>query len=431
MRIKSLFLTSFFLVFAANAYAALKIDITQGQIDPVPIAINNFYDENGRFSQLGEQIKLVIENDLKSSGIFRIINSTAFLENITSDQKPSFSGWRQIGSIAFTSGKITRNQDKITVEFRLWDSNAEAQIEGKSFTLTEKSYRRVAHKIADQIYQRLTGESGYFDTRVVFVSESGPLNHRIKKLAIMDSDSANYKELTSGKYLVLTPRFDTKSQKIIYMSYQDRIPGVYLLDLQSGNQELIGKFSGISFAPRFSPNGQKAIMSVASNGTTNIYELDLASKSKTKLTSGLGTIDTSPSYSPDGASIIFASDRGGKTQLYTMSSDGSNVKRVSFGDGTYSSPVWSPRGDFIAFSKLKGGQHYIGVMRPDGTGERLLTTSWMDEGPTWSPNGRVIMFSRQTKNAGYSIYSVDITGGNEHKTSTPGDASDPAWSPLL
>lgn len=419
-------------LFCIDANAALKIDITHGQVDPMPIAINDFYDISGQASSIGSQIREVVENDLKSSGIFRPISKDAFLESLTLDKKPTFTSWRQIGSLAFTSGRITHKDDKITVEFRLWDPNMETQIEGTAFTLTEKSWRRVGHKIADQIYKRLTGEEGYFDTRIVFVAESGDLINRVKKLAIMDSDGAGYKELTDGRNLVITPRFDPKSQRIIYMSYKNRVPHVYLLELQTGEQRLLGNFPGMSFAPRISPDGRKAVLSVAKGGTTDIYEVNLDSGSMRKLTSAPGSISTSPSYSPDGSKIVFCSDRGGRSQLYLMNAGGGEAKRISFGDGSYSGPSWSPRGDFIAFTKgPQGGQFYIGVMRADGSGERLLTSSWMDEGPTWSPNGRVIMFSRQAKGAGYSLFAVDVTGYNEHKVQTPTDASDPAWSPLL
>jgi TolB protein len=414
----------------AVSYATLKIDINQGNVDPIPIAISKFLKADGTPDRIGSAIKQVIESDLKSSGIFSPINDSAFLEELSIEKKPQFNTWRQIGALAMTSGRIQQNGDKITVEFRLWDPNIESQIEGTVFTLSETSWRRVGHKIADQIYKRITGEEGYFDSRVVFISETGPMIKRVKKLAIMDQDGANYKELTDGKSLVITPRFDPKSQRVIYMSYKNKVPQVFILDLQTGKQMKIGNFPGMSFAPRFSPDGRSAVMSVAANGTTDIYRLDLSSGVSTRLTNVGGTINTSPSYSPDGTKIVFSSDRGGAPQLYVMNSDGSDVKRISYGEGSYNSPVWSPRGDYIAFTK-QAGQFYIGVMRSDGSGERLLTSSWMDEGPTWSPNGRVIMFSRQAKGSGYQIYAVDVTGYGERKVTTPTDSSDPAWSPLL
>jgi TolB protein len=420
-----------FLFLYTNAFAVLKIDITQGNVDPIPVAINSFYTANGSEDSIGTQIKEIIEKDLKSSGIFRPLDSNAFLEPLTVDKVPTYVSWRQIGALAVSSGKITKNGDKISVEFRLWDPATETQIEGSALTLPEKAWRRAGHKIADIIYKKLTGDEGYFDTRLLFVSESGPLKKRIKKLAIMDQDGANYMDLTDGNHLVLTPRFDPKSQRAIYLSYKNRAPQVFLLDIQTGNQRLLGNFPGMSFAPRFAPEGSHAIMSIARDGTTDIYEIGLNDQRLHKLTGGVGTINTSPSYSPTGKQIVFTSDRGGQPQLYTMNRDGSSQKRISFGDGSYSTPVWSPRGDFIAFTKQKGGTFYIGVMRADGSGERLLTNSWMDEGPTWSPNGRVIMFSRQQMGQGYQLFAIDLTGYNERKIETPTDASDPAWSPLL
>ncbi|MFI4984063.1 MAG: Tol-Pal system beta propeller repeat protein TolB [Rickettsiales bacterium] len=419
------------LLIATNAHATLKIDITQGNVEPMPIGLNSFYTPEGAEDDVGKQIREVIVNDLVKSGLFRSIEQRAFLEQVQVNAVPTFVSWRQIGAMAVSTGMITRNGGDYRVEFRLWDPSLEQQIEGQVFNFPEYGWRRASHQIADKIYKRLTGEEGYFDTRILFVSEAGEMTKRIKKLTIMDQDGANLKELTDGKHLVLTPRFDSKLQRAIYMSYKNRTPQVFILDIGTGTQSLLGNFPGMSFAPRFSPDGQGAIFSIAKDGTTDIYEIDLNTRRLTKLTSGAGTINTSPSYSPDGKRITFTSDRGGKPQLYTMTKDGNEQKRISFGDGSYSTPVWSPRGDFIAFTKQKGGQFYIGVLRPDGTGERLLTSSWMDEGPTWSPNGRVLMFSRQKKGEGYRIFAVDLTGYNERIIQTPTDASDPAWSPLL
>lgn len=413
------------------AYAVLKIDINQGTVEPLPIALNDFLNASGSSSSVGSQIREVVENNLISSGLFKAIDKNAFLEVPTVEKAPVFANWRQIGAFALTTGRIKEEGDKITVEFRLWDPNMEMQLEGTSFTLNKRSWRRAGHKIADQIYKRLTGEEAYFDSRILFVSETGSMLKRVKKLAIMDQDGENYKELTTGKELVLTPRFDPNAQRAIYLSYKHRTPQVYLLDIQTGQQQLIGNFPGMSFAPRFAPDGNKAAMSIAKDGTTEVYELDLSSHKLKKLTSSIGSINTSPSYSPDGSKIVFTSDRGGSPQLYVMNRDGGDVKRISFAEGSYSTPVWSPRGDYIAFTKSKGGQFYIGVMRSDGSGERLLTSSWMDEGPSWAPNGRVIVFSRQSVDGGYKLYKVDVTGYNLKAVETLTDASDPAWSPLL
>jgi TolB protein len=419
------------LMAASNAWAVLKIDITQGNVDPMPIAISNLLDDSGENTSLGNDIREVIENDLKSSGLFRPISQNAFLEKLKVEQVPNFANWRQIGAMALTSARLYKNGNQLTCEYRIWDPNVEGQIGGSSITIGEKNWRRLAHKIADEIYQKITGEQGYFDTRIAFISETGPATKRVKKLALMDQDGSGYRELTSGKFMVLTPRFDSKLHKVIYMSYEKRVPQVYILDIHSGDETLVGKFPGMSFSPRFAPDGNYAIFSIAKGGTTDIYEINLNNSSLNKLTNLAGSISTSPSYAPDGNQIVFTSDRGGSTQLYVMNRDGSQSHRISFGEGSYTTPVWSPRGDYIAFTKQKGGVFYIGVMRPDGSGERLLTSSWMDEGPTWAPNGRVIMFSRQARGSGYKVFAIDITGYNERIIKTPHDASDPAWSPLL
>lgn len=420
----------------ANAHAELKIDITKGNTEPMPIAITLMTGQ-GAGDASGAEITQVITNDLASSGLFKPISPQAFIEQVTNgNATPRFADWRQISAQAVVTGTITPvGGDKVRVTFRLWDALGEQQIAGKEYNTFGRNWRRVSHLIADEIYKRLTGESGYFDTRIVYVAESGPGTRKVKRLAIMDQDGENHKYLTDGGSLVLTPRFSPNTQSILYMSYSGREPRVFLRDLQTGREESLGRFNGISFAPRFNHDGSRMLMSIASGGTTTINEMDLRSRSMRRLTNNPGTIDTSPSYAPDGHAIVFNSDRGGSQQIYTMDANGGNVQRISFGQGQYSTPAWSPRGDLIAFTKQYGGQFYIGVMKPDGSGERLLTQSWLDEGPSWAPNGRVIIFGREFpggRNGNRSrLYSVDVTGYNLREIMTPTEASDPAWSPLL
>ena len=415
------------------AQAALRIDITKGNAEPMPVALPDLAG-----NALGAEIMRVVSADLEHSGLFRPISQQSFIEQVNEQTTvPRFADWRQINAAALVTGSVTdQGGDKLRVAFRLWDVYGEEQIAGKEYNTFRGNWRRIAHIIADEIYKRLTGENGYFDSRIVYVSESGPGTHRIKRLAIMDQDGENHKFLTDGKFLVLTPRFSPNSQEILYMSYAGRQPRVFLRDLQTGREESLGTFDGMSFAPRFSNDGNSIIMSVAEGGSTKIYKMDLRARRMIKLTDGGGTIDTSPSYAPDGGQIVFNSDRGGSQQIYVMNADGSNIHRISFGDGRYGTPVWSPRGDLIAFTKMSGGKFYIGVMRPDGSGERVLTESYLDEGPSWSPNGRVIVFHRQSPPSGgktgiIRLYSVDLTGYNLRELPTPMDASDPAWSPLL
>ena len=424
-------------VLCAAARAEIRIDITKGQVQPLPIAITDFTGANPADAKLGVDVAQVVSADLERSGLFKPIDKRAFIQTAESLQSaPRFADWRQINAQALVTGAAERQPDgRLKVDFRLWDIFAEAQLDGKSFSTTPENWRRIAHIVADEIYKRLTGEDGYFDSRIVYVSESGPQNKRVKRLAIMDQDGANHRFLTDGRSLVLTPRFSPSSQEITYLSYFGNKPRVYVFNIDTGQQEVLGDFPGMTFAPRFSPDGNQVVLTLAVNGNSEIYRMDLRTRRETRLTDN-PAIDTSPSYSPDGSHIVFNSDRGGSQQIYTMDANGGNVQRISFGQGRYGTPVWSPRGDLIAFTRINGGKFYVGVMKPDGSGERLLTEGYLVEGPTWSPNGRVLAFFREqpsdSKGRGGStrLYTIDLTGNNERQVATPLDASDPAWSPL-
>jgi TolB protein len=411
-----------------TARAEVVVDVTKGNVEPLPIAITDFLSGD----ELGQKIAGVVAADLKRSGLFAPIDQGAFIEKISNpDVSPRFEDWKVINAQALVTGRVTQEGDgRLRAEFRLWDTFAGQQMDGQQFYANPDNWRRIAHIIADAIYKRLTGELGYFDTRIVFVSESGSKDKRIKKLAIMDQDGANVRTLTSGKDLVLTPRFSPNKQEITYMSFDGDKPAIYLLQLETGQREKVGDFPGITIAPRFSPDGQKVVMSLLQdNGSANLYTMDLRSRSVTRLTNS-AAIDTGASYSPDGSQIVFESDRGGKQQLYVMSAGGSEPNRISFGDGSYSTPVWSPRGDLIAFTKQSGGQFSIGVMKTDGSGERILTTGFHNEGPTWAPNGRVLAFFSE-QGGSSKLYSIDLTGYQNQPIPTPQSASDPAWSPIL
>ena len=412
-----------------SAGAVLRLDITQGNVQPMPIALPDFVSE----SDIGRNVTAVISGNLQRSGLFAPINPAAFIEKITnSDNVPRFTDWRTINAQALVTGRITRQGDgRLKAEFRLWDVFAGQQLDGKQYFTTPDNWRRIAHIISDAIYERLTGDKGYFDSRVVFVDETGPKDRRVKRLAIMDQDGAGVRYLTRGDDLVLTPRFNPSTQEITYMSYGQGDPRVYLLNIETNQREIVGNFPGMSFSPRFSPDGQRVILSLQEGGNSNIFIMDLRSKAMTRLTD-TPAIDTSPSYSPNATQICFESDRGGKPQIYIMGASGGAAQRISFGEGSYSTPVWSPRGDYIAFTRQAGGKFAIGVMKPDGTGERVLTEGFHNEGPTFAPNGRVIMFFRDPGgNAGPSLFTVDVAGRNEQRVPTPSFASDPAWSPLL
>jgi len=433
MRLKALLLMVAALLGSAMALPAaaqqgpIEVDINSGVVKPLPIAVPAFSG-----TPRGAEIAQVITGNLERSGLFQPLNVSGVPDKLNDvNVQPRFPDWQATGAQALINGQVTVGPDGgLRVDFRLWDVFSQQQLLGLQFSSTPDNWRRVAHKISDAVYERLTGEKGYFDTRVAFVAESGPKLNRIKRLAIMDQDGANPQFLTDGSYIVMTPRFSATSQELTYMALRPTGSSIYLLNLETTRQETVGKFPGMVFAPRFSPDGRKVAFSVEKGGNSDIYVLDLRSRQSTRITTD-PSIDTSPSFSPDGTKIVFNSDRGGQAQLYVMNADGSGVRRISYGGGRYTTPVWSPRGDFIAFTKQTGGQFHIGVMRTDGSDERLLTTSYLDEGPTWAPNGRVLMYFREASSGNPRLWTVDITGRILRPAAYQGAASDPAWSPLL
>ncbi|HAN64117.1 MAG TPA: Tol-Pal system protein TolB [Rhizobiales bacterium] len=421
------------LVTAEPAKAVVELNITQGTIQALPIAIPDFAGDGSVDAQAAREISDVVAGDLRASGLFSPIDQAAFVEKgVGTDAVPRFEDWRVVNAQALVVGRIGSADGRLKAEFRLWDVFSGKQLAGEQFFAQPKEARRIGHIIADSIYERITGEKGYFDTRIVFVDESGPKDKRMKRLAIMDQDGYNVRLLTTGQNLVLTPRFSPSTQEITYMSFEGDTPRVYLLNIETGQKEIVGAFPGMTFAPRFSPDGQQIVMSLEQEGNANLFAMDLRSRRSLQLTS-TNAINTAPCYSPDGRQIVFETDRDGSQQIYVMDADGTNQRRISRGEGSYSTPVWSPRGDLIAFTKRLGGEFLIGVMKPDGTGERILTEGFHNEGPTWAPNGRVLMFFRESPGAtgGPKLYTIDLTGYNERQVATPAFGSDPAWSPLI
>ncbi|UWQ22528.1 Tol-Pal system beta propeller repeat protein TolB [Jannaschia sp. W003] len=421
---------------AAQDPGPLRIEITDGVIEPLPFAVPRFIARNPAAEDLAQDLTRVIAGDLANTGLFREIPQDAHIARVSSfESAVQWADWKAIGAQALITGSVSvEPSGQLVVQFRLFDVFSEAPLgEGLQFVGTAEGWRRMAHKVADAAYSRITGEGPYFDSRVAFVSESGPKDARLKRLAIMDYDGANVQYLTSSDSIVLAPRFSPDGRNLIYTSYESGFPRVTLLDVGSLQRRIVGgETQNMSFAPRFSPSGDRVVYSAEASGNTDLYALDIASGATSRLTDA-PSIETAPSYSPDGTQLVFESDRSGQQQLYVMPAGGGEARRISFGEGRYSTPVWSPQGDYIAFTKQNAGRFHIGVMRTDGSEERLLTGAFLDEGPTWSPNGRVVMFTRETPGAAGApaLYSVDITGRNLQRAPTPAAASDPSWGPLL
>jgi TolB protein len=434
-RLLNALLVLFTLCWLMPAAQALDVNVSGGKINPMPIAIAPFMASGGA-EDTAATISGVIANDLTHSGYFNALPPNSFIEQISDfNATPRFADWRQIMAKALVTGQTYADSGgRVRVEFKLFDVNSGQLLAGQQFTASKANVRRVAHRIADMVYKALLGIDGYFDTRIVYVSESGPKDNRAKKLAIMDQDGFNPRVLLDTGEIILTPRFSPSSQEITFMAIGKDEPRVYIYNVDTRQREIVGSFPNMSFAPRFSPDGQRVIMSLQSDDgqNANVFEMDLRSRQMRQLTNE-ASINTAPSYAPDGGRITFESDRSGSQQVYVMNADGSGQKRISFGKGRYSTPVWSPDGQYIAFTKQAEGRFAIGVMKPDGSGERILTEGYHNEGPTWAPNGRVLMFFRDSQGdgGGPQLWSVDITGYNEQQVQTDGFASDPSWSPRL
>lgn len=421
----------------ANAPQTLRerVIVKDGIIEMLPFAVPDMVAENAQAAEYARNISRVIASDLSGTGLFREIPKDAHISRVSSFASPvQFADWKAINAAALITGAVSVDDSgKLVVKFRVYDVFADQELgQGQQLVASTDGWRRIAHKVADQVYSRITGEGAYFDSRVVFVSETGPKDKRQKRLAIMDYDGANVTYLTDASSIVLAPRFSPTGNQVLYTSYETGFPKIYVLDVASAGRRVLQTQEGtMSFAPRFAPDGRTVVYSLTAGGNTDLFTMDIGSGESRRLTSA-PSIETAPSFSPDGSQIVFESDRSGTPQLYIMPAGGGEERRISFGQGRYGTPVWSPRGDLIAFTKQSKGRFHIGVMRLDGSEERLLTASFLDEGPTWSPNGRVIMFTRETQGASgqAGLYSVDITGRNLRQVQTQTGASDPSWSPL-
>ena len=418
--------------FAQDDPPPLEVDVVGGITAPMAIAVPAMPVAPGAGNSLGHQIAEVVASDLRSTGLFtplgpRGIGGYSFAQA----SSPVYAEWRNAGASALVSGYVEPRADgRITVGCYLFDVAAGRELARQGFAVTPSNWRSAAHKCADVVYSRLSGEQPFLDTRIVYVAETGPKTNRQKRIAIMDSDGSNHRYLTEGKATVITPRFSPRGDKLVYMSYQGRRPRVYVMDVATGAERLLVPGTAFTFAPRFSPSGDRIVFSMANGGNTDIYVVGSSSGTPQRLTTAPGA-DTSPSFSPDGRRIVFESDRSGSQQLYTMNADGSGQRRITFGGANYASPVWGPRGDLIAFTRIGGGAFRIGVMSPSGGGERLLTNAWQDEGPSWAPNGQFVMFHRTARGSGQaSLYAVSVNGGTARRMPTPLGGSDPSWSPL-
>lgn len=420
------------------AHAELKVDIVAGASEPIPIAVQKFETDGKVSNKDAELLRSIVEADLKSTGLFRIVGHDAFPENVKMGEMPNFKSWMAIKAQVLVQAKVSKaDQGRYKLEFYVWDVGGQEQIEAQALFASKKSLRRLAHIMADAVYERLTGETGYFDTQIVFIAETGPVDDRTKRLAIMDQDGFGFRYLSDSKTFVMSPHFSPSMQTIVFLSYRDDDPMIWTLDLDTGDQRRLGRFGGMTFAPRFSPDGAKVALSLVKKGITNIYEYDLEKKTLRQITFGI-SIDTSPSYSPDGKKMAFNSNRSGSQQIHVMDLETGFEKRITYGAGRYATPAWSPDGQFIAFTKLADNSFYVGIMNEQGRGEKILTGGWFVEAPSWAPGSRRVVYYETEKSLDEMerishIRSIDITGQNGYDIALPDElnGTEPTWSPKL
>lgn len=435
---KFLTVFSFLAVFVLPAHAELKVDIIAGAANPISVAVQKFETVGNVSAEDSAMIREVVEADLKSTGLFRIVSHDALPEFVEMGKLPDFKLWNAIKAQVLVQAKLSAESGgKYSLEFYVWDVNGKEQIEAQSLVASKKSARRLAHIMADAIYERLTGEIGYFDTQIVFIAETGPIHNRKKRMAIMDQDGYGMRYLSDEKTFVMSPHFSPNMQTIVFLSYYNNDPMVWTLDLETGEQRRLGQFGGMNFAPRFSPDGTKIALSLVKNGITHIYEYDIETKSLRQLTFG-NSLNTSPSYSPDGKKMAFNSDRSGNQQIFILDLETGKVERITYGAGRYATPAWSPDGQFIAFTKIADDTFYIGIMDPRGRNEKILAGGWYMEAPSWAPGSRRLVYYETEKAFDdieriSHIRSVDITGQNVYDIELPEGINgvEPTWSPRL
>lgn len=427
-----------FICLCGGARAELKVDIIAGAAEPIPVAVQKFETVGKVSSDDAKMIREVVENDLKSTGLFRIVSHDAFPEFVEMGKMPNFKSWAAIKTQVLVQAKLSAESGgKYNLEFYVWDVNGKEQIEAQSLVSSKKSVRRLAHIMADAIYERLTGETGYFDTQIVFIAETGPVHNRNKRMAIMDQDGFGMRYLSDDKTFVMSPHFSPNMQTVVFLSFRNDDPMVWTLDLDTGEQRRLGQFGGMNFAPRFSPDGTKIALSLVKNGITHIYEYDIDSKTLKQLTFGR-SLNTSPSYSPDGKKLAFNSDRSGNQQIHILDLETGKEKRITYGAGRYATPAWSPDGKFIAFTKMADDTFYIGIMNPEGRNEKILAGGWYMEAPSWAPGSRRVVYYETEKAFDdieriSHIRTVDITGQNVYDIELPDGINgvEPTWSPRL
>ncbi len=417
------------LVLGASGVRAqdLTIEITKGVEGALPVAVVPF----GVDGPIPQDLSAIVSADLQRSGRIDVVSSESYHDRPTDVSQVNFPEWRSRQVDNLVVGQVRTEADgRFTVQFQLVDVLQGTQTMGYTFNVGGDELRRLAHRISDLVYERLTGERGAFDTRIAYIKATGQPGSTSYTLVVADSDGDEPQVILRSTEPLMSPAWSPDGNRLAYVSFENRKPEIIVQDVFTGERSTVASYPGINGAPAWSPDGRKLALTLSKDGSPSIYVHDLGTGSLTRLTHG-NAIDTEPAWWPDGRSIVFTSDRGGSPQLYRIDSNGGQPARQTF-DGNYNARASiSPDGEYVAMVHRSGNKFTISVMNAHTREARIITEGSLDESPSFAPNGRMIIYATSRGGRGV-LKAVSVDGRVEQSlVSRDSDVRDPAWSPYM
>lgn len=404
-----------------DAAAQFRVEVSGVGLTQYPFSVVRFRGNDA----VSEDLASIVRADLERSGQFLFVSPVSGMQDETS--RPELFAWRESGADSLLTGSITRLADgRLDVRFRLWDVVRGQDLGGLSYPVRAQDLRLVAHRIADHVYEKITGEKGVFSTRIAYVTKAGPRY----TLWVADADGQNARAALTSPEPIISPSWAPGGLQLAYVSFEARKPVIYAHDVASGKRRLLANFKGSNSAPTWSPDGRQLVATLSLSGNSQIYAMDVNGGPPRRLTQ-TASIDTEPVFSADGRLIYFVSDRGGSPQIYRMGTQGDNAERVTF-EGSYNiSPAPSPDGRWLAFIARVDGAFRLHLMDVSSGSVTALTDSAADENPSFSPNSRMIIYA--TRDRGQeALMTTSLDGRVKTRLAgAPGDIREPEWGPFL